>query len=374
MGKWRKTLLAWSLGAIGTALLLALDIALPRGATAAIGYCAIPLLCATTPNRRLIVITTSLCTLLIWIGSFFEPPGTGLWISLFDRVMVSGALWLTAWLVWRRAEQRRALEAAKRNLEEANAELHNFTSVAAHDVRGPLATISLFNQLIARHDGPTSDPEFREWTTSIEDEVDHLVRLLENLLRHAQTGAVKLSDCDTELVLRQVVQGLRARIQQTAAQVTSDPLPVVRADPMLLGNVLQNLIANAINYRGDSPPRVHVSAERAGGEWVFRVRDNGIGVRAEERERILEPFFQGARARAAGGVGLGLATCKRIIERHGGHIAVEPPAPAGEPGTTFVFTLPIPAPSPAKSPANGAPQAGGAAAATAPRETLLTAK
>jgi two-component system, chemotaxis family, sensor kinase Cph1 len=148
---------------------------------------------------------------------------------------------------------------------------------------------------------------------------------------------VQRRDCDCASVLGDVRRRLRADLEASGAEVSNDPLPVLRADPVLISELFQNLIENAIKYRGEAAPRVHVSAAERPDGWLFAVRDNGVGVPTEQAERIFEPFYQADGSRhLGGGVGLGLATCKRIVERHGGRIHAR--SAPGE-GTTFLFTI-----------------------------------
>jgi signal transduction histidine kinase len=143
-----------------------------------------------------------------------------------------------------------------------------------------------------------------------------------------------------------VRQNLKADLERNCVQVTNDPLPTLRADPVLMAELLQNLIENSIKYRGETSPHVHISAARQPDAWLLSVQDNGIGIRAEDSERIFEPFHQVSGPKSpGGGVGLGLATCKRIVERHGGRIDVL--SRQGE-GTTFLFTIPQPLAAAAK--------------------------
>src|SRR4051794_15691424 len=136
----------------------ALDVALPRGATAAIGYCIVPVLVGATRQRRLLIAATIVCVLLTWVGYILEPAGAARWMSIFDRSVVSIVLCTAAVLSWRRARELNALEAAREQLEDTNDQLKTFAAVVAHDIRGPLNTIALYNELVASSPAVRGDP------------------------------------------------------------------------------------------------------------------------------------------------------------------------------------------------------------------------
>ena len=334
---------------LGTMLAFFLaDIALPRGATAAIGYCFVPVLARRLDDRRFLIVVTGICTMLTWIGFIFEPAGGARWMSLFDRGMVTGVLWLTLLLVWRQMDteialrqQAQALQNAVGELHRSNAELENFASIVSHDIRGPLVSIALFIKLISERSTIKADQECNDWLDSISSEINRMSDLIQTLLTYGRVGAgeVNLSDCDCESILAGVRQALRAELENTGAEITNDPLPIIRADPALLAELFQNLIENGIKYRQSAPPRIHVSAMATPDGWLFSVHDNGIGMAPEECAHVFDPFYRGSAAESSTGYGLGLATCKRIVARHGGRIEVQ--SDRGH-GSTFSFVIPAP--------------------------------
>jgi light-regulated signal transduction histidine kinase (bacteriophytochrome) len=143
------------------------------------------------------------------------------------------------------------------------------------------------------------------------------------------------TDCDA--ILKRSLNNLRIPLEQSGAVVTHDALPELMADPIQLGQLLQNLINNAIKFHREEKPRIHISAERKGKEWVFSVSDNGIGIPAEYHQKVFEMFQRLHDKKGYPGSGIGLATCKKIVERHGGRIWVE--SERGN-GSTFYFTIP----------------------------------
>jgi light-regulated signal transduction histidine kinase (bacteriophytochrome) len=163
-----------------------------------------------------------------------------------------------------------------------------------------------------------------------------MIEALLDLSRVGRRGKAP-APTDVEAILDRTLTSLDKAIEETRAAVTHDPLPTVMADEAQLAQVFQNLIANAIKFqREDVPPQVHVSAERQDEEWVFSVADNGIGIDPEQAERIFHIFQRLHTEDEYPGLGMGLALCKRIVERHGGHIWME--STPGN-GTTFLFTL-----------------------------------
>jgi signal transduction histidine kinase len=339
-----------------TAIFFAADLILPRGATVAIGYCVVPAVAAGTRRRGFLFGMTVACTVLTWIAFFVEPEGYAAWKSAFDRTMVTAAMWFALLLVVRRAAVIRVLQHQKQvlkgtteeldrsnhELERSNKELTNFASVVAHDLRGPLNTVGLNAQLLSSCQSVKVDAECRDNVDSIQAELARMAGFIQRLLSYGRvgSGALRIEDCDCAAVLRDVRQNLKADLDRSGAEVANDPLPIIRADPVLMAQLFQNLIENSIKYHGDAPPRVHVSCSERPDSWLFSVRDNGIGIGPEDTERIFQPFHQtGGGRRTRGGVGLGLATCKRIVERHGGNISVE--SKLGK-GTTFLITVPRP--------------------------------
>jgi light-regulated signal transduction histidine kinase (bacteriophytochrome) len=164
--------------------------------------------------------------------------------------------------------------------------------------------------------------------------------LIRDLLTYSRvdTRASDFQTADCEAVLREVLDNLQTSIAETAAKVSHDPLPTVPADEVQLRQLFQNLIGNALKFHGQTPPRVHISAAMQRSNWLFSVRDNGIGIDPEHAERIFVIFQRLHTRRAYPGTGVGLAICKKIVERHGGRIWVES---RQDEGGEFLFTLPL---------------------------------
>jgi PAS domain S-box-containing protein len=228
---------------------------------------------------------------------------------------------------------------AEEELRRSNHELEQFAYVASHDLQEPLRTVASFVQLLARRYRDRLDADGLEFIDFAVGGVTRMQRLIEDLLRFSRVGMrpATLVAVDAGAAVGAAQGNLLAAIEESGATVESGPLPVVLADPGQLEQLFTNLVGNALKFRGAEPPRVRVDAERDGRWWRFGVSDNGIGIEAQYFQRIFV-IFQRLHARDAyPGTGVGLAICKKIVERHGGRIWVESSPGAG---ASFFFTLP----------------------------------
>jgi signal transduction histidine kinase len=236
-------------------------------------------------------------------------------------------------------QERRRLEAARQILQRSNEELRQFAYVASHDLQEPLRTVASFTQLLVSRYSNVGDSDAAEFVAYIVDGVERMSSLIHDLLQYSSTGASKTlptAPASVEGALAEVLFALSASIDASSAAITYDHLPEVWVENRSLITLLQNLIGNAIKYRGDKTPRIHVSAEASDANWRFSVRDNGIGIPAEYRERIFG-IFKRLHGKEIPGTGIGLAICQRIVQWHGGDIWVESEAGSG---SIFYFTLP----------------------------------
>jgi PAS domain S-box-containing protein len=237
---------------------------------------------------------------------------------------------------------KRAEEVARQalvDLTRSNRELEQFAYVASHDLQEPLRMVSSYTQLLGQRYEGQLDEKAKKYIDYAVDGAVRMQRLINDLLSYSRVGTRGKApeSTDTHALLGEAIANLTAAIAESGAMVTNDDLPTVHADASQLGLVFQNLLANAIKFHGDAPPRVHVSARDAGREWVFTVRDNGIGIEPQFAERVFVIFQRLHTRQEYPGTGIGLALCKRIVERHGGRIWFES-APGT--GTTFFFTVP----------------------------------
>jgi PAS domain S-box-containing protein len=228
-------------------------------------------------------------------------------------------------------------------LRRSNEELERFAYVASHDLQEPLRMVGSYVQLLARRYQGQLDADADEFIAYAVDGANRMKRLINDLLAYSRldTRSVPFEPTGCEVILERVLNTLKLAIEENEAVVTYDPLPTVLADDIQVERLFQNLLTNALTYRREQAPEIHVGAEHkaADGEWLFSVRDNGIGLGMQYAERIFI-IFQRLHSNNdySAGTGIGLAICKKIVERHGGRIWVE--AEPGQ-GSTFYFTLPV---------------------------------
>jgi PAS domain S-box-containing protein len=236
--------------------------------------------------------------------------------------------------------QNQALKRHAASLKQSNEDLEQFAHIASHDLQEPLRTIHGFTQLLTERFQDRLDDEAQEFMGFITDGAARMQGLIADLLRYAKIKSQDLETVpvETESVLQDVLDQLHRAIQETKTSITHDPLPMISTNRTNFHHLLQNLLSNAMKFHGPEPPHIHISARKRLNEWHFSVRDNGIGIEPEYFERIFLPFKRLHSQERYQGTGIGLAICKKIVERQGGRIWVE--SRSGK-GTTFTFTIPI---------------------------------
>jgi signal transduction histidine kinase len=239
----------------------------------------------------------------------------------------------------RRKEVEGALRGTTEELARSNQDLQQFAYVASHDLQEPLRMVKGFMLLLEHQYGGKLDAKADQFIHFAVDGAERMSRLISELLAYSRVGTEgkEFSDVDCNVVFRQAMENLQALVRDSGAVVQSDPLPVVKGDPTQLAQVFQNLLANAMKFRDERPPAVHVGARESGAQWELSVRDNGIGISPAQAGRLFMMFQRLHDHSKYPGTGIGLATCKKIVERHGGKIWVQ--SQPGE-GSTFFFTIP----------------------------------
>jgi len=225
-------------------------------------------------------------------------------------------------------------------LEQSNADLERFAYIASHDLQEPLRMVASYTQLLARRYDDLLDEDGRTYIGFAVSGARRMHDLIEDLLAYSRvtTRGAEPTACEAATCLGNALMGLGAALGPEAARISIDEMPRVRADAVQLAQLFQNLISNAVKFRQpDGPARIEISAQAVGDRWRFSVRDHGIGIPAEDRDRAFAIFQRLHGREAYPGTGIGLAVCKRIVERHGGQIVLSD-TPGG--GTTVTFDLP----------------------------------
>lgn len=268
--------------------------------------------------------------------------GTAVWVELrANRVLFDGRRSVLGIVrdITERKEAERALLERSEDLARSNADLEQFAYVASHDLQEPLRAVAGSVQLLQRRYRDQLDQAALEYIGHAVDGSVRMQQLIDDLLAFSRVGTrgETLAPASAGQALDRALHNLSVAIQESGAVVTQGPLPTLPADAAQLSSLFQNLISNAIKFRGPRPPRIHVGATREGDVWTFTVSDNGIGIESRYFARIFGVFQRLHTRREYAGTGIGLAICRKIVERHGGRIWLDS-VPGS--GTTFSFTLP----------------------------------
>jgi signal transduction histidine kinase len=242
--------------------------------------------------------------------------------------------------ITKRQQAEEALKKTADKLARSNADLKQFAYAASHDLREPLRSIAGFVKLLERRYKGKLDEKADEFIAYIIDGVKRMDMLIDDLLEYSRVEAKgkDFGPVNCSVALQEAVNNLHSAIEESGAELTYDLLPTVIADASQLSRLFQNLISNAIKFRGNEPLKIRISAQQKGNKWIFSVKDNGIGINPQFFERIFVIFQRLHTTREHEGTGLGLAICKKIVERHGGQIWVE--SEQGK-GSTFYFAIPV---------------------------------
>jgi PAS domain S-box-containing protein len=275
---------------------------------------------------------------------YLRKNGSTVWVSLGIAVVrgEDGApLYEIAMFddITERKQAEAALREAHEELKRSNSELEQFAYVASHDLQEPLRMVSSYTQLLGRRYGDKFDADAKEFMGYIVDGAARMKQLIEDLLAYSRVGTKgkDFRPVDLGRALARALGNLKASIDESGASVTNDPLPTLPADELQLAQLFQNLVGNALKFRGAAAPRIRVQVSEKDKFFEIAVRDNGIGIEPQYFERIFMVFQRLHNKGEYPGTGIGLAICKKVVERHGGQIRVE--SRPGE-GSAFIFTLP----------------------------------
>ena len=241
--------------------------------------------------------------------------------------------------ITRRKQAEEESKMLMKELARSNVDLKQFAYVVSHDLQEPLRSIRSFAQLLEKRYKDKLDDKANEFIDYIVSGVQKMELLIKDLLEYSQVEAKRQNfrSIKCSVALEEAIYNLRTAIKESNVELTYDLLPTVTADASQLSRLFQNLIGNACKFRGNEPLKIHISAQQKGNEWVFSIKDNGIGIEPKFFERIFAIFQRLHTRDEYQGTGIGLAVCKKIVERHGGRIWVE--SEAGK-GSTFYFTIP----------------------------------
>jgi PAS domain S-box-containing protein len=276
---------------------------------------------------------------------YWRREGTSFPVELSSHPIMQGKTVVGAVIAFNDITQRREAEQKLQEvavaLERSNKELEQFAYVASHDLQEPLRMVASYVQLLARRYKDKLDADANDFIGFAVDGAKRMQTLINDLLAYSRVGtrAKPLVLLDSEVVLRDALRNLEVAVDESGAQIAHDKLPLVHGDATQLSQLFQNLLSNAIKFRRQGEaPQIYLGAERRDSEWVFSVRDNGIGMDLRHADRIFQIFQRLHTRDEYPGTGIGLAVCKKIVERHGGRIWVE--SKLGQ-GSTFCFTLPV---------------------------------
>jgi PAS domain S-box-containing protein len=276
--------------------------------------------------------------LLQWDARIRHKNGGYCWVETTVSNLLSESEVQAIVVQHRDINARRAAEAERQQradeLARSNARLEEFAYTAAHDLREPLRAISAYTEMLV--EDTRMDARTAQMARFIIDGTVRMSTLIDDLLSFASTGVREPPrPVDLENAVAQAIQNLRSDIEESGAQITVDRLPVVPGNEIHLVRLFQNLLGNAMKYRGKSSPEIRVSGERQGSDWIINIGDNGVGIAQQDQARVFMPFVRLAK-RDIPGTGLGLAVCKKIVEDLGGMIWVKSELEAG---AIFSFTI-----------------------------------
>ena len=329
------------------------DLSTPLGIAASVPYSAVILISLWLPKNRHTIIAGTGVTILTILGIILSPPGEKPEVFLINRFISIIVIWTTVIFVLKYKHSLEVIQAHADSLNQANMdlisqseelkrsneELEQFSYMVSHDLNEPLRTVSNYTQLLARRYKDKIDNEANEFISHAVEGTNRMQWLINDLLNYSrvQKNGISFEETSCGEMLGKVKTNLLIAIEKSSALITNDVLPTINANHVQIMQLFQNLIDNAIKFAGELPPRIHISSNKRDNEWIFSVNDKGIGIDHQFKDQIFLIFRRLHDREEYPGTGIGLAVCKRIVERHGGRIWVES---GSENGTTFYFTIP----------------------------------
>jgi signal transduction histidine kinase len=273
-----------------------------------------------------------------------QPGGEAITVTVSSAAIIDpqwqvlGGVMVLQDITTMKAAERELVQNAK-ELTRSNAELQQFAYVASHDLQEPLRMVTSYLGLLEKKYGGQLDPKAKEYISFALQGSERMRELINGLLEYSRVDnrGARFVPLEMDDAVKDTLVSLKASIEESAATVVADPLPCITGDRRQMVQLLQNIIGNAVKFHGPEPVRVHISYREENKEWVFLVSDNGIGINPKYADRIFEVFQRLHTVSEFPGTGIGLAICKKIVERHGGRIWVE--SEEGK-GATFLFTIP----------------------------------
>ncbi len=324
--------------AILLAVIFFIDSSTPSGYAGSFLYILPVFICLWSPKDRTMYWVALIATLLTILAVPLEPHGD-ISADLFNRSISLVGIWIVVLFGEQRRKGERETERYAQALARSNSELQQFAYLASHDLQEPLRMVTAYLGLLETKYGDQLDGDAKKYIDFAIEGGTRARDLIHDLLEFSRidSQAQPFGPTDMEKVLEQVVTNLKIQIQDEHATITHDKLPTIFADDTQIASVLQNLISNAIKFHGDEEPKVHISCMDRGDRYLFSVKDNGIGIDTEYKDKVFVLFQRLHSRDSYEGTGIGLAIAKKVVERHGGRIWFE--SEVGK-GTTFYFTIP----------------------------------
>lgn len=325
-------------GIILLIIVFIIDIIIPLGVAVGVLYVCCIVLLINESLKRILLFSISVSILIMIVPILTTNMGTA-WVVFVNRGISIISVWIVAFIATKHKKLRIKMDKYTTQLEEKNKELENFTYIASHDLQEPLRTVIGFVELLNKEYSEKLDENANKYLVYISKTSNRMSTLIKRLLEYSDIGhnkALEMVDCNS--LIRDVQDDLAIKIAETNATIQIDELPQVKGYKTELRLLFQNLIINAIKYcKKNTSPEINISAITEKGYWKFAIKDNGIGIPPEYKEKIFLMFERLHCNSEYEGTGIGLAHCQKVVSLHGGKMIVD--SQLNE-GSTFYFTIP----------------------------------